>query len=103
MPRFSADNLPRNRALIEALAKIATARGVSIAQLAFAWMRSRGSDIVSLIGARNRAQLSEALAGLALALSADELAPIEQAVPKGAAAGERYNAAAMQHLDSKMR
>jgi aryl-alcohol dehydrogenase-like predicted oxidoreductase len=102
MPRFSADNLPRNRVLIEALAKIAKARGVSIAQLAFAWMRSRGSDIVPLIGARNRAQLSEALAGLALTLCADELAAIEKAVPKGAAAGERYNAAAMKQLDSEL-
>jgi aryl-alcohol dehydrogenase-like predicted oxidoreductase len=102
MPRFSAGNLPRNRALIAALAKIAAARGVSVAQLAFAWMRARGSDIVPLIGARNRAQLAEGLAGLALTLSADELAAIDKAVPKGAAAGARYNAAAMRHLDSEL-
>jgi aryl-alcohol dehydrogenase-like predicted oxidoreductase len=102
MPRFSADNLPRNRALIAALAKIAAARGVSVAQLAFAWMRARGSDIVPLIGAPNRAQLAEGLAGLALTLSADELAAIDKAVPKGAAAGARYNAAAMRHLDSEL-
>jgi aryl-alcohol dehydrogenase-like predicted oxidoreductase len=101
MPRFSAENLPRNRALIEALAAIAAARGVSVAQLAFAWMGSRGPDIVPLIGARNRAQLAEALAGLALTLSAEELAAIDKAAPKGAAAGARYNAAAMQHLDSE--
>jgi aryl-alcohol dehydrogenase-like predicted oxidoreductase len=102
MPRFSAKNFPRNQALIAALAKIAKARGVSIAQLAFAWMRSRGSDIVPLIGARRRDQLAEALAGLALTLTAGELAAIEQAAPNGAVAGERYGPLAMKHLDSEL-
>ena len=101
MPRFDAGNLARNRALVAALDAIAKARGVSIPQLAFAWVRSRGADIVPLIGARNRAQLADGLAGLGLTLSADDLAAIEAAVPKGAAAGERYNAMAMQHLDSE--
>jgi aryl-alcohol dehydrogenase-like predicted oxidoreductase len=101
MPRFSAENLPRNRALVETLAKIAKARDASVSQLAFAWVRSRGSDIVPLIGARNRAQLVDGLAGLSLTLSTDELAAIDAAVPQGAVAGERYNAAAMKHLDSE--
>ena len=103
MPRFAAENFARNRALIEALAKIAKARGVSVAQLAFAWLRSRGEDIVPLIGARTRAQLADALAGLSLTLSKDELAAIEQAVPKHAAAGERYGPAQMKQLDSELR
>jgi aryl-alcohol dehydrogenase-like predicted oxidoreductase len=102
MPRFSAQNLPRNRALIEALTTIAKARGASVAQLAFAWLRSRGPDIVPLIGARRRDQLAEALAGCAIALSAEELAAIERAVPQGAVAGERYGPAAMKHLDSEL-
>jgi aryl-alcohol dehydrogenase-like predicted oxidoreductase len=103
MPRFAAENFARNRALIEALGKIANARGASVAQLAFAWLRSRGDDIVPLIGARNRAQLADALAGLSLVLSQDELAAIEQAVPKDAAAGERYGPAQMKQLDSELR
>lgn len=102
MPRFSAQNFPRNRALVEALAAIAQARGSSIAQLAFAWLRSRGQDIVSLIGARRREQLAEALAGLEIELTAEELAAIEQAAPKGAVAGERYGPLAMRHLDSEI-
>ncbi len=102
MPRFSAQNFPRNRALIEALAKIAKARGMSVAQLAFAWLASRGDDIVPLIGARRRDQLAEALAGLALKLSDDELAEIERTAPKGVAVGERYGSAAMKHLDSEL-
>jgi aryl-alcohol dehydrogenase-like predicted oxidoreductase len=102
MPRFSAKNFPRNQRLIEALSQIAKARGVTIAQLAFAWIRSRGSDIVPLIGARRRDQLAEALAGLNLALSAGELVAIEQAAPPNAVAGERYGPLAMKHLDSEL-
>jgi aryl-alcohol dehydrogenase-like predicted oxidoreductase len=102
MPRFSPQNFPRNRAWIEVLARIARARGASVAQLAFAWLRSRGDDIVPLIGARRRDQLAEALAGLALTLGDDELAAIEAAVPNGAVAGERYGPAAMKHLDSEL-
>jgi pyridoxine 4-dehydrogenase len=102
MPRFSAQNFPRNRVLVEALASIARARGVSVAQLAFAWLAARGDDVVPLIGARRRDQLAEALAGLALTLSGDELAAIEAAIPNGAVAGERYGPAAMKHLDSEL-
>ncbi len=102
MPRFSTQNLSRNRELIEALAKIAQARGVTVAQLAFAWSRSRGDDIVPLIGARRRDQLAEALAGLDTELTQEELAAIEQAAPIGSAAGERYGPLAMKHLDSEL-
>jgi len=102
MPRFSAQNMPRNRELIAALSKSAKARGVTVAQLAFAWLRSRGEDVVPLIGARRRDQLAEALAGLEIVLTPDELAAIEQAAPMGAAAGERYSPLAMKHLDSEL-
>jgi aryl-alcohol dehydrogenase-like predicted oxidoreductase len=102
MPRFTDENLSRNRARIEELAKIARARGVSVAQVAFAWLAAQGDDILPLIGARNRAQLANALAGLELQLSDDEQAAIAQAVPKGAIAGERYGPLAMKHLDSEL-
>ncbi len=102
MPRFSGENFERNRALVAALGKIAELRGVSVAQLAFAWLRTRGGDIVPLIGARTRAQLADALAGLDLTLTDFELAAIERAVPKDAVAGERYGPLAMKHLDSEL-
>lgn len=54
-----------------------------------------------LVGARRRDRLTEALGALDVKLDAAELAAIEQAVPKGAAAGERYAAAQMAHLDSE--
>jgi len=64
-------------------------------------VRSRGDDIIPLIGARRRDQLKEGLSALDVSLSAGELARIEQAVPPAAVAGTRYLPAAMAHLDSE--
>ena len=102
-PRFSADNVDHNLALVEALRKVADAKRVSVAQIAIAWVAAQGDDIVPLVGARTRSRLDEALGALGVTLSADELAAIERAVPKGAAAGDRYAAAQMAHLDSEQR
>jgi aryl-alcohol dehydrogenase-like predicted oxidoreductase len=101
LPRFSGENRERNQRLVAALGQIAAARGVRPAQLAFAWVLAKGDSIVPLIGARTRAQLEESLGGLAIALSAAELAEIEQAVPASEVAGTRYPAQQMQHLDSE--
>jgi aryl-alcohol dehydrogenase-like predicted oxidoreductase len=90
-----------NLALVDALRKVADAKGVSVAQIAIAWVAAQGADIVPLVGARRRDRLTEALGALDVILSADVLAAIERAVPKGAAAGERYAAAQMAHLDSE--
>ncbi|MFJ5228538.1 aldo/keto reductase [Kitasatospora sp. NPDC088391] len=101
LPRFTGDALDHNLALVEALRKIADDKGVTVAQLAIAWVLGRGEDIVPLIGARRRDRLDEALGALDVTLDADELAAIEAAVPAGAAAGERYDAAQMRMLDSE--
>jgi aryl-alcohol dehydrogenase-like predicted oxidoreductase len=101
LPRFTGDNLKRNLALVEALAKIAKARGISVVQLAIAWVLARGEDIVPLIGARTRARLKEALGALDVVLSKDDLAAIDAAAPPGAIQGERYMAAQMAMLDSE--
>jgi aryl-alcohol dehydrogenase-like predicted oxidoreductase len=102
-PRFSADNVDRNLALVEALRSVAAAKGDTVAQIAIAWVLARGSDIVPLVGARTRDRLTEALGALDVELSTDDLAAIERAVPRGAAAGTRYAAAQMIHLDSERR
>ncbi|MFD5160722.1 aldo/keto reductase [Streptomyces hawaiiensis] len=99
-PRFQGDNLRRNLNLVEALRKIAEQKGVSVAQIAIAWVLSRGEDIVPLVGARRRDRLTEALGALDVTLEAADLAAIEDAVPAGAAAGDRYPAAQMAHLES---
>ncbi|MFM0345437.1 aldo/keto reductase [Paraburkholderia sp. RL17-347-BIC-D] len=100
-PRFQGENLERNLALVETLRAIADARGTNPAQLAIAWALSRGDDIVPLVGARRRSQLTDALAATELRLSADELARIEAAIPPEAVAGSRYNEVQMAHLDSE--
>ena len=66
-----------------------------------AWVAEQGSDIVPLVGARRRDRLAEALGSLDLNLTARDMATIEAAVPKDAAAGSRYPAAAMADLDSE--
>ncbi|MGT2474286.1 aldo/keto reductase [Paraburkholderia terrae] len=100
-PRFQGENAERNLALVDALRKVADSKGVSVAQIAIAWVAAQGDDIVPLVGARRRERLTEALGALDVKLDAQELAAIEKAVPKGAAAGERYAAAQMAHLDSE--
>lgn len=100
-PRFMGENLDHNLSLVEALRSIVEARGVTVAQIAIAWVLSRGSDIIPLIGARRRERLTEALGALNLQLTTEDLAQIERAVPAGAAAGSRYDESQMHHLDSE--
>lgn len=100
-PRFQDGNVERNLALVDALRKIADAKEVSVAQVAIAWVAAQGIDIVPLVGARRRDRLTEALGSLSLDLTTGDLAAIEAAVPKGTAAGDRYAAAQMAHLDSE--
>jgi aryl-alcohol dehydrogenase-like predicted oxidoreductase len=100
-PRFRAENLERNLDLLDALEKIAQSRGVSTAQLAVAWVLSRGSDIVPLIGTKRRDRLAEALGALGLRLDSAELAALEAAVPPDQVAGDRYDPGQMAALDSE--
>lgn len=102
-PRFQGENLDHNLALVEELRRVAAAKGVSVAQIAIAWVLSRGSDIVPLVGARRRDRLTEALGALEFDLTPDDLAAIERAVPPGAAAGDRYAPQQMAMLDSERR
>jgi aryl-alcohol dehydrogenase-like predicted oxidoreductase len=100
-PRFSGDNHARNLELLAALEAIADDHGVTAAQLAIAWVAARGDDIIPLIGTKRRDRLAEALRALDLTLSTDDLAAIEAAVPAGAVAGDRYEAAQVAALDSE--
>ncbi len=108
-PRFSGENHARNLELLAALEAIAERVGggvpaggsVTAAQLAIAWVASRGEDIIPLIGTKRRDRLAEALKALDLTLSADDLAAIEAAVPAAAVAGDRYASAQVAALDSE--
>ncbi|MFE2998991.1 aldo/keto reductase [Nocardia sp. NPDC059246] len=100
-PRFQGENLDANLRLVDALAKIAAEHQVSVAQLAIAWVLSRGTDIVPLIGARRPERWAEAVAAVDIRLSEAELATIEAAVPADQVAGGRYAPAQMAMLDSE--
>ncbi|HEY7720194.1 MAG TPA: aldo/keto reductase [Pedococcus sp.] len=101
LPRFTGENLERNLGLVEALRSVAEAKGATVAQVAIAWVLSRGEDVVPLVGARRRERLGESLGAVDLRLSQNELAAVEAAVPADAAAGTRYDAMQMSMLDSE--
>jgi aryl-alcohol dehydrogenase-like predicted oxidoreductase len=100
-PRFSGENLGHNLALVERLREVAKELGISVAQVAIAWVAAQGNDIVPLVGARTRQRLAESLGAVDVELTDAQLAAIESAVPKGAAAGDRYDASQMLMLDSE--
>jgi aryl-alcohol dehydrogenase-like predicted oxidoreductase len=91
-PRFMGSNFQRNLDLLDHLAAVALDRGCTPAQLALAWVLSRGDDVVAIPGAETRAQLAENAVSSDITLTPAELDRIERVFPKGAAAGERYPA-----------
>ena len=101
LPRFTGDNLSHNLGLVERLREIALAKDATVAQVAIAWVLTRGDDVVPLVGARRRDRLDEALGALEVELTEADLAAIEAAVPTEAVAGTRYDAAQMSFLDSE--
>jgi aryl-alcohol dehydrogenase-like predicted oxidoreductase len=101
MPRYQEGNLENNLRLVEALRQIGNEKGASPAQLALAWVRSRGTDILPVIGARRREQLNESLGAMELKLDATDIARIDAAVSPALTAGARYDAPQMAHLDSE--
>lgn len=102
-PRFQGENLQRNQKLISRLQEIASKKGINVAQLALAWVLSKGKEIIPLVGARHRQQLKDALETLTISFSPEEIATIEHAVPPGSVAGERYGREQMAVLDSERR
>jgi len=100
-PRFQGENLDKNLRLVEKLREQARVKGVTVAQLAIAWVLAKGKDIVPLVGARNRDRLNESLSAIKVELSPSDVAQIERSVPADTAAGTRYNAYLMGQLDSE--
>lgn len=101
LPRFTGDNQTRNEKVVEQLTQLASEKGLTPAQLAIAWVAAKGSNIVPVIGARTRKQLSESLAAIRVHLSPADLARIEAAIPSDAIAGTRYDERQMKMLDSE--
>lgn len=101
MPRYQQGNIDHNLQLVEALRRIGREKGATPAQLALAWVLTRGADILPVMGARRRDQLEETLGALALTLDDADLARIDAAVSPGLTVGARYDAPQMAHLDSE--
>ena len=98
-PRFSGEALNQNLQLVERLAQIASGKGVSVAQLAIAWVLAQGEDIVPIPGTKRRRWLRENIAAVDIHLSDEDLADLESAVPRGSVSGERYPEASMKALN----
>jgi aryl-alcohol dehydrogenase-like predicted oxidoreductase len=89
-PRFASENLARNLALLRPLEEIAEAHGAKPAQIALAWVLSRGENIVPIPGMKRRSHLDENVAAADIHLTPEELTRLDTAFPVGAAAGDRY-------------
>jgi aryl-alcohol dehydrogenase-like predicted oxidoreductase len=90
LPRFQEENLERNIALADAVRALAEQKSVTAAQLALAWVHSRGDDVVPIPGTKRRRYLEENAGALELELTDDELRQLDEAFPAGVAAGDRY-------------
>jgi aryl-alcohol dehydrogenase-like predicted oxidoreductase len=97
-PRFQGDNYTRNLTMAAAAEQLAEAKGVTAAQLALAWVLAQGDDIVAIPGTKRRSYLEQNAAAADITLNAADLAALEAAVPRDAAAGERYPAEFMAHI-----
>jgi aryl-alcohol dehydrogenase-like predicted oxidoreductase len=89
-PRFQGENFERNLDLVERVQEIAREKGVTPAQLALAWVLSRGDEVVPIPGTKRRTYLEENIRAVTVELTEDDLARIEEAFPPGATAGDRY-------------
>ena len=101
LPRFTGENLLKNQDLVAALRSIAAEHNATPVQVATAWVLSRGSNIVPLLGSRRREQLRDALSAMDLQLTSQDLHRISEAVPATRVAGTRYDENQMRMLDSE--
>ncbi len=98
-PRFQGENLERNLELLDGIEEIAGEKRCTPAQIALAWVLSRGEDIVPIPGTKRRKYLEENAAAVEIALTDDELRRLAAAAPVGAAAGDRYPEQAMKAVN----
>ena len=96
MPRFQGDNFQKNLDLVRHIQEVATAKGCTPSQVALAWVLAQGADMLPIPGTTSRAHFEEDLGALDIALTAEDLARIDEIAPKGIAVGERYSEMAMK-------
>ena len=101
LPRFDGENLRRNLAMIQTLEQMARTKGCSAPQMALAWLLAKGADIVPIPGTKRRRYLEENVRAAGIALSAADVASLDEAFPIGAAAGDRYPPDSMRLLETE--
>ncbi|MDQ4060394.1 MAG: aldo/keto reductase [Pseudomonadota bacterium] len=99
MPRFQGENFQRNLVLVDRVKDLAARKGISPAQLALAWVLSRGTDIVPIPGTRRLEKLEENIGALSVRLSPEDLRDLDRVAPVGVAQGDRYAAPMMAHIE----
>jgi aryl-alcohol dehydrogenase-like predicted oxidoreductase len=97
--RFHEENLQKNLALISHIEELAASKRVTAAQLAIAWVLSRGTDIVPIVGTKRRTYLEENLKALDVPFTPEELQRLDELAPRGVASGDRYPQHSMQFID----
>src|SRR3954467_11248159 len=98
-PRFQGENFYANLDLVHRVEGLAARRHCTAAQLALAWLLAQGDDIVPIPGSKARTRLEENAAAADVVLSADDLAELSAAAPRGVAAGLRYTEGGMATLN----
>jgi aryl-alcohol dehydrogenase-like predicted oxidoreductase len=89
-PRFQGENFDKNLQLVDRVREIASAKGVTPSQLALAWVLAQGEDVVPIPGTKRRSYLEENVAADGVVLTDDERRRIDEVLPPGAGAGDRY-------------
>lgn len=97
--RYKAENFEANVRATEALADLAVDLSATPAQVGLAWLLHKGRDIVPIPGTKRRTWLEQNLAAASLSLSASQMRALDEALPSGRVAGERYNEAMMATID----
>jgi aryl-alcohol dehydrogenase-like predicted oxidoreductase len=97
-PRFQGENFAKNLELVGRIQEIARGKGCTAAQLALAWVLAQGADIVPIPGTKRRRYLDENAGASAVSLTSEDLRRIDEAAPKGSAAGLRYPAQVMSSI-----
>jgi aryl-alcohol dehydrogenase-like predicted oxidoreductase len=98
-PRFQGQNLQRNLELVKRIQEVAQDRECSPAQLAIAWVLAKGENIVPIVGTKRRNYLEENIGALNVKLTSEEVRRLDEAVPRGAAVGDRYPEATLKFLN----
>ena len=98
-PRFAGENFDRNLALVEQVKALAARTGCTPGQVALAWLLAQGSEILPIPGTKRIKYLEENVAAAAVTLSEAEVKALSDALPPGAAAGDRYTAEGMRGVN----